>query len=1045
MGEKLNNFKAKQRAKWAELDIIKKDIPLQEIQEAVENGSLSLHAVDKNGLCLVHLAAAYSRVDVLKWLTDSKNVDFEQRDYASRNVLDIARASKANHSVTWIEERRAKIIIAAFLRKYFAKGLSQSRRARLLAGLKRLQARQRGIMERKRHRGILMSLVEEAQRFQTIWMRAMATLSRAGTKEVCWSSFRETQLSRVSDVEDIEDLVDDTKEALGAAVARALEETEEEEEYLFDFGDVECEKKADNIRFNTQFALAKKCEISTKTVIHLSSDVVKWLRQADTKYREFFVRRIQQLQNGDRSRILAKRLIGSESTIFETYLEQKSGHRILWQMETKLSILIWYVAKHKNVSRLMRLIDDSESRSARQRVEASSMLEFNARTQDGHNESQTTNRILLNPRGNVPLKVYEVQPDSIAEILEASWSPQLYLSAEEKSIVEASGTILLLGRSGTGKTVCICNRMDLDRQRNRHIQSFTQLFIARSQRLARYVSETVGRHDRCVFTTFGELLRRLEVELPNLDSCRATFLPSQKMTFSRFKKGLYSGAMKQNSKEYIDPMIAWTNIRTFIKGSVEALANTDQILDKTGFMQLGKKRCRLDHEGRLKVYDIFVRYQKVLADLDLWDDNDRISMLLKRLKEVLDNDHKSFERVKQSKIYVDEIQDYTQSEILLFFLLSGPGNLFLAGDPAQSVIEGIDFRFEEIRSVGYFVTDPTSRDLIPEKPRKVTVNFRSHSGVLDTAAAILRRLFDVFPDSAKELGEDRGVFEGPRPGVFCNVRVDRLRTLITEKLNGVVILTHDEKVSYWKRALADYPLVYGIRGAKGLEFKRVIILGFFVDMPNDLQKPWRDFLLGREVSKQELEVKVKLLYTAVTRCIEQLFFAETVRSIAGDAFVRWTTTTSIHPTVLATRQNVDEVEKMVLTQDEWIANGLENAEVAESHADSNIEESYLMLEKALFCFEQGKNDELARKVRTHRASLLFRLNLEEGRVSGSPGTIEFNSALLVEQLASENLLLEVRRLLTLSVLPLLGQYTKEQMEKNILSKLPIESTDSPFT
>lgn len=80
-----------------------------------------------------------------------------------------------------------------------------------------------------------------------------------------------------------------------------------------------------------------------------------------------------------------------------------------------------------------------------------------------------------------------------------------------------------------------------------------------------------------------------------------------------------------------------------------------------------------------------------------------------------------------------EVQDYTQVEILLFFYIGGPGALFLAGDPAQSVVEGTDFRFEEIRSVGHFVAGDR-RHLIPEKPKIVNVNFRSHSGILNTAA-----------------------------------------------------------------------------------------------------------------------------------------------------------------------------------------------------------------------------------------------------------------------------------------------------------------------
>lgn len=163
-------------------------------------------------------------------------------------------------------------------------------------------------------------------------------------------------------------------------------------------------------------------------------------------------------------------------------------------------------------------------------------------------------------------------------------------------------------------------------------------------------------------------------------------------------------------------------------------------------------------------------------------------------------------RVKHS-----EVQDYTQIEILLFFYIGGgPGALFLAGDPAQSVVEGTDFRFEEIRSVGHFVAGDDRRHLIPEKPKIVNVNFRSHSGILNTAAAVLDFLFTYFPSSAKQLKKDHGLFKGARPAVLPSVQVQTLATLLKDKMPGAVVLTHDESEALWKERL-DHVLVYGFR------------------------------------------------------------------------------------------------------------------------------------------------------------------------------------------------------------------------------------------
>eukprot|EP00574_Skeletonema_japonicum_P013381 CAMPEP_0201731758 /NCGR_PEP_ID=MMETSP0593-20130828/26757_1 /ASSEMBLY_ACC=CAM_ASM_000672 /TAXON_ID=267983 /ORGANISM="Skeletonema japonicum, Strain CCMP2506" /LENGTH=79 /DNA_ID=CAMNT_0048224591 /DNA_START=33 /DNA_END=269 /DNA_ORIENTATION=+ len=79
------------------------------------------------------------------------------------------------------------------------------------------------------------------------------------------------------------------------------------------------------------------------------------------------------------------------------------------------------------------------------------------------------------------MKIYDVSVSTISEIAKDSWTPQLHLTEEERDIVEAEGTVLVLARSGTGKTVCTCNRIEYDRQSTAaRDPTFTQLFVARS-------------------------------------------------------------------------------------------------------------------------------------------------------------------------------------------------------------------------------------------------------------------------------------------------------------------------------------------------------------------------------------------------------------------------------------------------------------------------------------------------------------------------------------------------------------------------------------
>jgi len=757
-----------------------------------------------------------------------------------------------------------------------------------------------------------------------------------------------------------------------------------------------------------------KFVIETEVVkcIYLSDDVVRWLKTSDAKYRDFFIRRMKQLSSGERSRILAKRLKGSVNvTIYEIYLEQKSGFRILWTEKDNF-ILIWYVSNHKKVSHYMKLIDASNNRSDRNQTSISKIqgLDWNESISAVSNDQLQNHHVFLDPCGNVPLKVYGVETDKIDDIIKPDWTPGLYLTDEEREVVETKGTVLLLGRSGTGKTVCICNRMEHDKQINFKNQSFKQLFVARSTKLKNYVRNIVGEgQDRSSdFKTFSEELNILEAKLPTLEYVRSRFPRENKMDFRRFKTDLFKG------DEGIDALIIWTNIRSFIKGSIEATVNQNRILTQEQYLSsevIGKKRCRLSTEKREVVYDIFLRYQNYMESNDLWDDCDRINALITRLLQSRTSQPDIFEEVRCSKIYVDEVQDYIQSELLLFFYLSGAGDLFLAGDSAQNVVEGVEFRFEDIRSVGYHIAGEY-RHLIPQKPKVVNMNFRSHAGILNAAAAILGKMFNAFPDSAKQLGKDDGVFKGPRPGVFNKVKMDLISSLVNEKRKGTVILTHDRNVKKLQDELGGYQLVYGIRAAKGLEFKNVIVLDFFNSLPQELQKPWRELLLERSTEDfcmnfPEVEGQLKLLYTAVTRCIETLFFAETTASLSGAAFVRWMTTTSVTSSQgddqpIATLNNITNIENMTMTQDEWLAAGIANADAAEAEESNDLFSAQSLMQKAIFSFDQCSNNEFSSKAKIHLESMRFREKFSSLTDSSKKSAMIQDEAVFIQKLLNDD-------------------------------------------
>lgn len=191
--------------------------------------------------------------------------------------------------------------------------------------------------------------------------------------------------------------------------------------------------------------------------------------------------------------------------------------------------------------------------------------------------------------------------------------------------------------------------------------------------------------------------------------------------------------------------------------------------------------------------------------------------------------------------------------------------------------------------MAYYLTGGDRRGL-PDKPLTVQVNFRSHTGVLNVAAAVLAQLFVAFPGAANVLKPDVGLFQGPRPALLPHIPSADLSTLM-QKNEGLVVLTHDGNVSRVQELCGDHSVVLGIREAKGMEFKDVAIVDFFSALDSEHQRPWKQLLQTQaQRSSQrgfpELEGHLKLLYTAVTRCCRRLFLVETTRSPAGDAFCR---------------------------------------------------------------------------------------------------------------------------------------------------------------
>ena len=64
---------------------------------------------------------------------------------------------------------------------------------------------------------------------------------------------------------------------------------------------------------------------------------------------------------------------------------------------------------------------------------------------------------------------------------------------------------------------------------------------------------------------------------------------------------------------------------------------------------------------------MFARDDKYMKAKGMWDDCDRITRLARMLEYARESDPDAYQGARFNKLYMDEVQDYTQAEISMFF------------------------------------------------------------------------------------------------------------------------------------------------------------------------------------------------------------------------------------------------------------------------------------------------------------------------------------------------------------------------------------------
>ncbi|KAM4705098.1 TPR and ankyrin repeat-containing protein 1 [Rhinophrynus dorsalis] len=431
------------------------------------------------------------------------------------------------------------------------------------------------------------------------------------------------------------------------------------------------------------------------------------------------------------------------------------------------------------------------------------------------------------------------------------------------------------------------------------------------------------------------------------------------VTFEVFANELWPKMVK--GKSIYNAALVWKEIKSFLKGSFEALNCHQGKLSEEEYYKLGKKRAPTFQEDRKEIYRLFSVYEQIKSKRGYFDEEDvlyNLSCRLSNLEELPWSIH---------ELYGDEIQDFTQAELcLLMRCINDPNSMFLTGDTAQSIMKGVSFRFSDLRSLFYYANKNCTserKNCVVRKPKRIYQlyqNYRSHSGILHLASGVVDLLQFYFPESFDRLPRDCGLFDGPKPTVLESCSVSDLAILLrgnkrkTQPIefgaHQVILVTNEiakEKIPE-ELSLA---LVLTIYEAKGLEFDDVLLYNFFTD--SEAPKEWRIISSFKPVSylneerqplievplditstpasrqltmnpelHKMLNGELKQLYTAVTRARVNLWIFDENQEKRAPAFEYFIKGNFVQ--VVRTDEDKDLDDNMFVktsTKQEWISQG----------------------------------------------------------------------------------------------------------------------------
>ena len=423
----------------------------------------------------------------------------------------------------------------------------------------------------------------------------------------------------------------------------------------------------------------------------------------------------------------------------------------------------------------------------------------------------------------------------------------------QHNIIQYPLPLIIIGSAGSGKTSVTLEKLKTLTGHCLYI-SLSSYLVDHTQKIY-YANGYENSEQELDFLSFEEFLETIKIP------------DGKEITATDFIRWF---ARQPASKNVKDGRKLFEEFRGVITGS----DTTVPYLSKETYLNLGIKQSIYLEEQKPEVYQLFEKYLKFLQQENYHDSN------------ITANEYQSIVEKKYDAVVVDEVQDFTNSQLsLVLESLKQAGQFVLCGD-ANQIVHPNFFSWSKLKSYFYQGNNLQTHKITQILSR----NYRNSPEVTELANRILRFKNYRFGSVDKEshyLIESVSRTSGTVSCLEENPQtIKEFNEKTSSSIHYAVLVLHEEDKAKAAKHFKT-PLIFTVQEAKGLEYNNIILYNFtsaeprYAEIAKGMDDTYlsADFEYSRAKRKTDKSLEtykfyINALYVAVTRSIKNVYIIE---------------------------------------------------------------------------------------------------------------------------------------------------------------------------